>query len=134
MKKIFVFPEKPTWPMFNALFAVMFVLLVVGIVVVSGFQGEIDDMEETIDRGGVVLNTLIDGQEDLEANAVRARERAYASRAQGCLIVILDNDRNFDLTAACTEPVVTAYYPAGVCAQFFPQVAECGSKATEPAN
>lgn len=85
---------EPTWAMFVAVLAAVFVLAVIGTVAMLGISGSVDKVGTDITSG---------------------RERGYRTRAVGCMSLIIDNDRTFDLTPDCTIPEVAAWYPPQVC-------------------
>jgi len=101
-------PEHPTWRMFLALFVMFFVALVLSVVNQRGLAHEL---------------------KVLSANQSAARERGYINRAVGCMDII--NDGEITLTAECVDPLVAAYYPAGICLLLPERVPGCGSKAYE---
>lgn len=132
-RRLLGIPDHPTWKQFFAILAITFMLVVGGLAVIRGMRHEIDTLSETVERGGRILEVLEDGLGALQANADASRERGFATRAQNCMTLILDNDRYFSLTPACTTPEITAYYPLNLCSEMFSDIPECGTKVTSPA-
>lgn len=135
MAKKLGLPDQPSWKVFFILFGVMFVLTIAAALTLKNFRQEMTDLKETsrqlagaVGQGGQILDDLENGLDSLVANAETARQRGFATRAQGCMQLVVDNDRSFDLTPACTAPEIAAYYPSGMCELYFRSVPECGSK------
>jgi hypothetical protein len=95
-----IFREQPTWGMFIALFAAFFACII------------------TLT---VLFRTL---QHDHDGD----KERDFINRSVSCMDLIIDNDREFLLTAECVDPGVVAWYPPQVCDELPAGIKECGSK------
>lgn len=139
-KRRFALPDQPSWKVFFALFGMFFVVTVGAALTLRNMRQEITDLEvssgkfrEAVVQGAEILGTMEDGLDSLIANAEVARQRGFATRAQNCMTIVLDNDRNFELTAACEAPEIASYYPPALCRAYFPGMVECSSKAHEPA-
>ncbi len=77
----------------------------------------------TLAAVGLVIRT----QEEIQAFQTDGRIRSYQTRAIACSTLIIDNDRNFQLTGDCTIPGVMAFYPARIC-EYFGYPKNCGSQ------
>lgn len=101
----------PTWGM---LYWILFVVvggIVAAAVVLVDFGGQIGQIEDRQNQ---------------------AEERGYINRAMTCLILIVDNDRFFELPDECLHPRVAAYYPREVCTVLEgigSSAPDCGEKA-----
>lgn len=127
------FTDTSKWRWFMAaMLGLAFIVMVGMLHNISGMRHDISDFGDRIDQGGRALSSLNKAQEDITVNQAAGRERSYAQRSVNCTNTILDNDRDFELTATCTDPHIAAYYPPTVCQRYFPSMAECGTKSNNP--
>lgn len=103
--------DGPGWRAFDALLFVLFLFLVIGAVVLSKFDHQLDT---------------------IEGNQADGRERAYIQRAQACVLQPDDlAAMGAPVTAECRDPLVVVWYPREVCEAVpeFGAVPECGRRA-----
>ena len=110
-----------------ALFAFVFLVLVLGFFAMRDISGVVADLE--------------DGQADIENGQVAARERGYAQAAHICMSEIISATSHPEITpdqirenigSFCAADVRLAYFIPTICEQIFPDNTVCGSKVDQP--
>ena len=114
------FQSQPTWAQFAALFAMMFIVLVMGFFAMRDMNAHLHEVQES--QG-------------------EAAQRGYAQAAHICMSEIISAVTTTDVTPEqvreniggfCSAEPRLAYYLPVICEQVFPDVPTCGSKVDEP--
>lgn len=66
--------------------------------------------------------------ESIQNFLTNGRELGYERGAVECLQVVVDDDRDFELSGYCGKQQVIIYYPPTVCDEYFPGREDCGNK------
>lgn len=64
----------------------------------------------------------------VKATQLTNRSVGFGNRSVGCLAIIVDNDRFFELPEPCTQTEVVRLYPDAVCVEFFMDEPRCGQE------
>ena len=95
--------QDPNERLWAAIYALIILIVVVGVTTVAYARSTQRDIEENIDLG-------------------------WHRGTVNCLLVIVDNDRKFQLPDYCEQTEIIVHYPPEICTAYFQRSAECGEK------